>query len=100
MRTVLEDGTRSSVLKGSEEFARILKFFEGQFDGILTNWQYGTNLGKVNELTGGGMPLDQALRQTWSAQKAMESGFTQIRIIEQSGAPGNYSVVKILFIQP
>ena len=100
MRTVLPDGTRSSVLNGSQEFARIMQFFAGQFTGILANWQYGTNLGRVNELTGNGMPIDQAVRQTWTGQRAAENGFTQVRITEQSGSPGSYSTVKVLFARP
>ncbi len=100
MRTVLPDGTRSTVLNGTQEFSNIVNFFQGQFEGILSNWQYGTNLNRINELTADDMPVDQAARQAWSAQRAAEHGFTQVRVVEQAGTPGNYSVIKVSFTRP
>jgi hypothetical protein len=79
--------------------AAMTKFGESvtSIDGI---WFYGTNLAKVNELTAGEMSLLDAAGQTWTAAQAARWGFTGVRLVEASGAPGAYSEVLVEFFRP
>lgn len=97
MRTVLEDGTRSTVLRGAEQFQRILNYFAGRFTSIKGSWQYGTNLAKINELTGKGMSLEAAAAETWTGQQAAQAGYKAVRILNTQGTPGNYTSVQVRF---
>jgi hypothetical protein len=97
LRTELQTGEKSAALKGREQFRNIVNFFRGGFSAIKGNWQFGTNLDKVNELTARGIPLEEAAAQTWSAEQARGFGFEKVRILEAVGRPGNYTTVKVLF---
>ncbi|MHB0953991.1 MAG: SpvB/TcaC N-terminal domain-containing protein [Allorhizobium sp.] len=99
LRTELESGVRSTVLKGGEQFDKILQFFKGQFSAIKGNWQFGSNLAKVNELTATGMSLEQAAAQTWTASKAADAGYKTIKVLGSEGAPGAYTAVQVLFLK-
>jgi hypothetical protein len=99
LRTQLEDGQRSTLLSGAEHFQAIVKFFEGEFTSIVSNWQYGTNLAHVNELTARGLSLEAAAASTWSGKQAEKVGFQMLRILNSRGDPGRYTSVKVEFTQ-
>lgn len=100
-------GDRSPLLRGKESFEAILQHFGPKVKRIQGNWtlsssnKYGSdNLKTVNELTAKGVPLEEAVKQTWTGQQAAASGFSQTAKIFANGGPGNYSVVEVLFTKP
>ena len=99
IRTVLEDGTRSPVLRGAEEFQNIVNFFRGQFTRIKGNWQYGSNLAEVNRLTGPphNLSLEKAVTRTWTADQARNAGYLNVIDFHANGTPGNYTEVQVIF---
>ncbi|MDZ8263104.1 SpvB/TcaC N-terminal domain-containing protein [Nostoc sp. ChiQUE01b] len=99
IRTRLETGERSILLRGAEQFQRILQFFQGKFTSIKGNWQYGTNLARVNELTGQGLTLEQAAAQTWTGQQATAAGFANVHVVASEGTSGAYTSVQVRFTQ-
>lgn len=55
------------------------------------------NIDKVNQLTGSGMPLGEAVRHTWTATRAARRGFSKISVIgEPQGGPGQFTKVDVL----
>lgn len=56
-----------------------------------------TNIDKVNELTGAGMPLEEALKHVWTVTRAAKRGFVRTRLIRTPvGSPGAYTEVDVL----
>lgn len=99
IRTRLESGVRSTLLRGREQFQRILQFFEGGFTSIKGNWQFGSNLARFNELTAQGVAPAEAALQTWTGQQAAAAGFRTVRVLSLEGSPGEYTSVQVLFNQ-
>ncbi|NVM57282.1 MAG: RHS repeat-associated core domain-containing protein, partial [Desulfobacterales bacterium] len=96
IRSKLEDGTRSAVIRGSEQFKQVVDFFP-QAKGIKANWQYGDNLLEFNKLTKAGLSPTEAAAKTWTGKQATKHGFTKIADIELTGTPGDYTDVKVIF---
>jgi len=99
VRTRLEDGTRSPLLHGTEQFKRILSHFSGQFMGIQGSWSFGDNLAAFNRATAGGMPIEDAARQTWTGRQAAAAGYARVVVRLLEGTPGAYTRVKVVFTQ-
>jgi hypothetical protein len=97
IRAELESGARSTLIRGQEQFERILGFFHGQFTSIKGNWQFGTNLAKINELTSGGMSIEQAAAKTWTGERAAAAGYSRVTVVGAEGAAGHYTSVQVLF---
>ncbi len=97
LRTQLEDGQRSTLLRGAEHFQAIVRFFDSEFTSLVSNWQYGTNLAHVNELTARGLSLEDAAARTWTGEQAEKAGFQMLRIVNSQGDPGRYTSVKVAF---
>jgi RHS repeat-associated protein len=97
IRTELESGQRSALLRGQEQFERIVKFFEGRFSSIKGSWQFGKNLDKFNELTAKGVSPEAAAGQTWAAEQAAAAGFKKVTVENLQGTPGKYESVQVLF---
>lgn len=97
IETKLEDGQRSTVLRGAEQFQSILKYFDGKFTSIRGSWVYGTNLARFNKLTAQGMSPVDAAAGTWTGGQAAEAGFRTVRILNSIGSPGKYEFVEVLF---
>jgi hypothetical protein len=58
----------------------------------------GTNLRKVNELTAKGVPLEEAIKQTWTANRARDAGFGNAKLVATpKGTPGAYTDVEVVF---
>jgi len=98
LRTKLEDGTRSIVLHGAEQFRRILRHFAGRFRGIRGNWQHGDNLKVFNRTTAAGMTSEEAALQTWTGRQAQAAGFSRVENIRAFGSPGVYTDVRVDFL--
>jgi hypothetical protein len=97
MRTKLENGVRSEILQGEEQFAEIMKHFGDRVTGIRGAWSYGTNLDKFNELMRDGKSEQEAALGTWTGEQAVRAGFTNVTIRSLEGAAGNYTKVNCLF---
>ncbi len=97
LRTKLENGQRSTLLSGEEQFQAILKFFEGKFTSIVGNWQFGSNLAGLNELTAKGLPLEAAAARTWTGKQAAKAGFERVEIVNVQGNPGEYTSAMVEF---
>jgi hypothetical protein len=97
IRTTLESGARSNLLRGAEQFERILTFFKGKFTSIKGNWQFGSNLAKFNELTGQGVSSAEAAARTWTGQQAAAAGYRRVSVQLLEGTPGRYTSVQVLF---
>ncbi|WP_221937969.1 hypothetical protein [Nocardia otitidiscaviarum] len=97
IRTQLENGQRSELLKGAEQFRAIMKFFEGEFTSILGNWQWGSNLARFNELTARGLSSEVAAAQTWTGKQAASAGYRAVRLLNAQGDPGAYTTVEVEF---
>jgi len=104
LRTQLKtaDGTtvRSTVLRGSEQFQKILQFFKGRFDRILGTWYFDTNIEAFNKAITAGMSPEAAALNTWTGQQASAAGYSRVVILSLEGSPGNYSKVKVTFHRP
>jgi RHS repeat-associated protein len=99
MRTVLENGERTPLFNGSEQFHKVIRFFHRRMIGIKANWQYGTNLDKFNANLRSGMSYEDAARNTWTGERATEAGFDRVSLDPRTfeGAFGQYTHVKVNF---
>ena len=100
LRTETPGGQRSPVLRGQEQFARILQHFDGQFTGIRGAWTYGDNLADFNRLTGEGLSPQEAALRTWTGQRATEAGYGEVVVRVLEGEAGAYDDVQVLFTRP
>ncbi len=67
--------------------------------GIRGDWTFGDNLAAVNQLTANNaMTLEEAARRTWTGLRAMDKGFTAVAILAQTGGPGRYNSVDVVFL--
>jgi len=99
LRTRLEDGTRSPLLRGSEQFERILAHFSGKFLGIQGSWSFGDNLAAFNHAIAQGSSIADAALQTWTGKQAAVAGYTRVVVRSLKGSPGAYTKVKVTFLR-
>jgi hypothetical protein len=67
--------------------------------GVRGDWTSGDNLDTVNRLTAGNkMTLEEASKQTWTYQQAMNKGFTRYQYLDSQGSPGQYTSVDVVFL--
>jgi hypothetical protein len=99
---VVEAGEGSSI-RGTELFNRMMEFFGDKVQAIQGVWRKGplgkpsTNIDKVNELTGTGVPLEEAIRHTWTVTRAGKLGFAKVRLIgHPEGCPGAYTRIDVV----
>ncbi len=90
-------------IRGTEMFDLMMRAFGEKVRAIHGVWRRGfegspsVNLDKVNELTGTGVPLDEAVRHAWTVTRARRWGYTRVRVTgEREGSPGNYSKIDVL----
>ena len=100
LRTRLEDGTRSSALRGAEQFQAIIQHFAGRCQGIRGSWTYGDHLEAFNHATAAGMLPEEAALTTWTGKQAAQADYTRVIILLLSGLPGEYTAVKVNFVRP
>ncbi len=99
--TFAVQATPDSPVRGSELFRRMMLAFGNEVKAIQGVWCKGIgpsiNIDKVNELTGKGMLLEEALHQTWTVTRVKKFGFTKVRVLGQpEGVPGLYSKINVL----
>jgi hypothetical protein len=95
-----QDGARSPLLKGSEQFDKIMAHFGDRVKVVLGSWTFGNNLETFNELTGQGMDIKSAALKTWTGKNAQRHGFTEVVVESINGTPGHYYPVKVRFEKP
>jgi hypothetical protein len=98
----VEAGEGSS-LRGTELFNCMMRHFGDGVRAVQGVWRKGpqgkpsTNIDKVNELTGAGVPLEEAILQAWTVTRAKKLGFTRVRLLGQpEGSPGGYTRVDVV----
>jgi len=98
----VEAGEGSSV-RGTELFNRMMAHFGGEVAAIRGVWRKGplgrpsANIDKVNELTGAGMTLEEAVSHAWTVTRAAKWGFTRVKVSDApAGRPGAYTAVDVL----
>ncbi len=100
------DRQRSTALRGKDQFRRLMQFFKGRFDAVEGQWTQAKddplqdNLAAFNQAVQGGATPEAAARVTWTGQRSIEAGFTEVEILTLQGSPGQYSLVKVLFKRP
>ena len=91
---------KDAPIRGTELFRRMMIAFGDDAKAILGAWTKGDdpsiNIDKVNELTGKGMALDDAVHFAWTVTRAKKFGFAKARVVAQDGSPGNYRKLEVL----
>jgi hypothetical protein len=102
LRFAVEAGPTSSI-RGTELFNRMMEFYGDDVRAIRGFWiksargLLSSNIDKVNELTSGGMSLEESILQTWTVIRAREWGFTKIQLDERPvGSPGAFTSLSVL----
>lgn len=85
-----------SPIRGTELFDNMMLYFGDEAKAIRGVWRAGTNLDKVNELTAQGMPLEEAVQQTWTVTRARRLGFDKVTLALQEGQPGRYAKIDVI----
>lgn len=86
VRFVVTAGEGSSV-RGTELFNRMMADFGEEARAIEGVWRKGslnlpsTNIDKVNEMTALGVPIEEAIRHTWTVTRAFKLEFTKARVL-------------------
>jgi hypothetical protein len=98
----VQAGEGSSV-RGTELFNGMMASFGNDARAVHGVWRQSptgrpsTNIDLVNELTGAGMPLEEAVLQAWTVTRARKLGFTRVRVLGRpKGAPGAYTEIDVL----
>lgn len=60
-------------------------------------WTYGDNLATFNRLTGQGMSVADAARQTFTGRMAGRLGFGNVEVLQTAGSPGASTNVQVVF---
>ena len=90
--------TEGSGIRGTDLFKQMMEHFGSNAKGVKGKWVSGTNLDKVNELTAKGVPIEEAVKQTWTANRARDAGFGNATLVNPpKGTPGAYTDVEVLF---
>jgi len=99
----VEAGKGSSV-RGTELFNKMMEYFGARVRAIHGVWRKSptgrpsTNIDKVNELTGAGLPLNEAILQAWTVTRARKLGFSKMGVLgTPEGRPGAYNSIDVLW---
>lgn len=89
-----------SPIRGTELFLRMMNAFGDDAKAIEGVWRKGNspsiNIDKVNELTGQGMAIEDAVMHAWTVTRARKLGFAKVSVTYQQGSPGLYRKVDVL----
>ena len=90
-----------SPIRGTELFRRMMIAFGDDAVAIRGVWRKASrpsiNIDKVNELTGAGMLLDEAVQLAWTVTRAKKWGFSRVRVLGLPvGSPGNFAKIDVL----
>ena len=92
--------------RGGEMFDMMMQHYGDDAKGVRGTWvskdssANNKNLGRVNKSTAGGACVEDAAKETWTANQAARHGFTQTQVLSTRGTPGNYDMVSALFTKP
>jgi len=89
--------TQGTAVRGTDLFRQMMSHFGDHAKGVWGKWVRGTNLDKVNELTARGVSLEDAITQTWTANRAREAGFGRATLKKEVGKPGEYTDLEVEF---
>ena len=92
--------TLGTGVRGTDLFKRMMNHFGDRAKGVWGKWVAGTNLEELNNLTAGGMPLEDAVSLTWTGKRARDFGFTKAVVFSSEGTPGAYTNVAVKFTRP
>jgi hypothetical protein len=91
-----------SPIRGTEFFNRMVDEFGSEITAIHGVWRKGPsnlpsiNIDKVNELTGKGVQVSEAIRGAWTVTRAAKKGFYNVRLLHQpEGTAGNYTKIDV-----
>ena len=96
----------NSPVRGVDLFDKMMEAYGTDVSAIRGNWMNkdagpaNKNLGVVNKLTSEGVPLENAVTRTWTAQQAARYGFTSPSVQVVIGETGAYTKVETLFTKP
>lgn len=93
---------KGASIPGYRLFDAMMKHFGDKATGVGGNWTSGSNLEFINKATAGGkMTLEQAMPQTWTGGlSAARYGFTNAKLVDFVGTPGNYTRVNVIYTAP
>jgi hypothetical protein len=90
-------------VRGTEMFNRMMQHFGAEVRAIQGVWlkdlagKESTNIDKVNELTGAGVPLEEAITHAWTVTRARKWGFNKVRLLRPpEGIAGSYTEINVL----
>jgi len=90
-------------IRGTEVFDLMMRAVGEDIRAIAGVWRRGfgggpsTNLDRVNELTAASVPLDDAVRRTWTATRAARWGFSRVTVVgTPAGDVGGYTKIDVL----
>jgi hypothetical protein len=101
--TFAVDAGEGSSIRGTELFNRMMAYFGTDARVIQGVWRKSpsgrpsANIDKVNELTGAGMSLEDAIQRAWTVTRAKKLGFTNVSVLDlPEGSPGAYVAIDVL----
>ncbi len=98
LATAIEAPQGVGRISGSELFGKAVDHFGREnISGVRGLWVYGDNLATVNRLTGEGMSLAEAARQTFTGKMAGRLGMSNVEVVSTTGRAGSYSGVEVVF---
>ena len=93
----------NSPIRGTEMFDLMMRAFGEKVLGICGVWRKGhqgqpsVNLDKINELTGSGVRLEEAVLRTWTVTRASRWSYSKVTIIGiPDGIPGDFRKIDVL----
>lgn len=90
-----------SSIRGTEMFKRMMQHFGDDVRAIRGVWRKyrdrpSANIDKVNELTGTGTPISEAILHGWTVTRAAKLGYCRVRLIGiPEGRPGAYTQIDV-----
>jgi hypothetical protein len=100
IRTELETGERSTVLRGPDQLRKILAHFAPRFESLRVCWSYGDNLKAFNRATAAGATHEEAVLRTWTGHQLALSRYSNVAIRSLEGFPLRYTKVVVCFRKP
>jgi hypothetical protein len=100
IRTELESGERSAVLKGADQLRKVLAHFVPRYKSVRTSWWFGDNLAAFNRgIAAGATPEEAVVRAPMGHQLAL-AGFSRIVTQSVQGFPARYTKIVVRFLRP
>ena len=92
----------NSLVRGTELFNEMMDSFGADANVIQGTWRKppsgdeSTNIDKVNELTGQGVPIEEAIQHAWTVTRARKRGFGRaIMLGSPTGVAGAYVKIDV-----